>query len=137
MSDLLAYRESCMKEDRLRERAERAEADVDWWKAHFYKRNDILKDNIQRKKKAEAELANTQIAVAHYDIDLKRVRAERNRLRRMADQWWDLINNSRGVDGLHLNGDLATWEDLLPGGRFEEWLSEMETEADDALAGGT
>ena len=34
----------------------------------------------------------------------------------------DLINNSGGVHGLHLNGDYAPWSDLLEGGRFEEWL---------------
>lgn len=33
-----------------------------------------------------------------------------------------LIDESRGVDGLHLNGDIATWEELRTGGRFEEWL---------------
>ena len=55
-------------------------------------------------------------------------RCSPDRLRRMVDQFWDLINNSKGVDGLHLNGDLACWEDLLPGGQLEEWLSEMETE---------
>jgi len=50
------------------------------------------------------------------------------RLRRMVDQFWALINNSHGVDGLHLNGDVAPWDSLLPGGEFEAWLSEMETE---------
>lgn len=34
-----------------------------------------------------------------------------------------LIDNSQGVAGLHLNGDVAKWSDLLIGGRFEEWLS--------------
>ena len=33
-----------------------------------------------------------------------------------------LINESDGVAGLHLNGDIAPWEELLEGGRFEEWL---------------
>ena len=34
----------------------------------------------------------------------------------------DLIDQSRGVVGLHLNGDVATWTELLTGGRMEEWL---------------
>lgn len=34
----------------------------------------------------------------------------------------DLIDNSSGVDGLHLNGDIAPWNELRTGGRFEEWL---------------
>ena len=33
-----------------------------------------------------------------------------------------LISNSDGVAGLHLNGDVAPWTDLLEGGRHEEWL---------------
>jgi hypothetical protein len=30
-----------------------------------------------------------------------------------------LMQESEGVAGLHLNGDLAAWDELLPGGRFE------------------
>lgn len=33
-----------------------------------------------------------------------------------------LVSESEGVAGLHLNGDIAPWSDLLEGGRFEEWL---------------
>ena len=40
-----------------------------------------------------------------------------------------LINESHGVSGLHLNGDLAPWDELRTGGRFEEWLIAF----DDAL----
>ena len=36
-----------------------------------------------------------------------------------------LINESRGVDGLHLNGDVALWDELLLGGRFEYWLADF------------
>ena len=41
-----------------------------------------------------------------------------------------LINESRGVTGLHLNGDEADWAELRMGGRFEEWLLAF----DEALA---
>jgi hypothetical protein len=34
----------------------------------------------------------------------------------------NLIDESDGVDGLHLNGDVAPWKDLQQGGKFEEWL---------------
>ena len=34
-----------------------------------------------------------------------------------------LIDDSKGVVGLHLNGDVAEWSELEEGGRFEEWLS--------------
>lgn len=33
----------------------------------------------------------------------------------------DLVDDSHGIAGLHLNGDVAPWEELLEGGRFEEW----------------
>lgn len=35
----------------------------------------------------------------------------------------ELINESRGVEGLHLNGEVATWDSLESGGQFEEWLT--------------
>lgn len=37
----------------------------------------------------------------------------------------ELINSSKGVYGLHLNGALAPWEDLEAEGRYEEWLLEF------------
>jgi hypothetical protein len=46
-----------------------------------------------------------------------------------------LISESRGVDGLHLNGDVALWEDLRTGGVYEEWLRDYDA-ALDALKEG-
>lgn len=38
----------------------------------------------------------------------------------------ELISESRGVAGLHLNGDdEAPWGDLLEGGRYEAWLRDF------------
>lgn len=34
----------------------------------------------------------------------------------------NLMNDSSGVYGLHLNGDPAPWEELEQGGQFEQWL---------------
>lgn len=34
----------------------------------------------------------------------------------------DLISESTGVSGLHLNGDVAPWDSLEEGGYFEAWL---------------
>lgn len=36
-----------------------------------------------------------------------------------------LILQSDGVFGLHLNGDLAPWVDLLKGGSHEDWLKSL------------
>lgn len=44
----------------------------------------------------------------------------------------DLMDESDGVYGLHLNDDLAPWDSLMAGGQFEEWLLPLEA-ARDAL----
>jgi hypothetical protein len=38
-----------------------------------------------------------------------------------------LIAESRGVCGLHQNGDDALWESLTEGGQFEDWLLPIES----------
>lgn len=43
----------------------------------------------------------------------------------------DLIGSSRGVSGLHLNGDEAPWEDLRQGGSYEEWLEAFDAALND------
>jgi len=45
---------------------------------------------------------------------LTALQKERNE---MVEEVRNLINNSHGVDGLHLNGDIADWDWLL-----ENWL---------------
>lgn len=42
---------------------------------------------------------------------------------RLVDELDGLVFESDGVSGLHLNGDVATWDELLPGGRFERLSS--------------
>lgn len=53
----------------------------------------------------------------------------------LSQEIWDLISESEGVAGLHLNGDIAPWDELLPGGRFERLTS--LTEAPIALSAET
>lgn len=38
-----------------------------------------------------------------------------------------LMDQSYGVAGLHLNGEDAPWSELRTGGRFEEWLVDVDT----------
>jgi len=38
----------------------------------------------------------------------------------------NLIADSQGVSGLHMNGDVATWDELRTGGSFEEWLAPFD-----------
>jgi hypothetical protein len=53
------------------------------------------------------------------------LQAENAKLRKVAEDLVALINNSHGVAGLHLNGDGAPWDELLAGGRFEDWLRSL------------
>jgi hypothetical protein len=54
--------------------------------------------------------------------EIERLTAEVSRLRAAIHSVEILMQSSEGVAGLHLNGDVAPWYELLPGGRFEEWL---------------
>ena len=51
-----------------------------------------------------------------------RLETENKKLREGVEAVKTLINESYGVAGLHLNGDVAPWDELLEGGKFEEWL---------------
>ena len=55
-----------------------------------------------------------------------------NALSELVDEIKLLADESCGVAGLHLNGDVAAWEEILPGGRFE-WLGSLER-AESAIA---
>lgn len=48
-------------------------------------------------------------------------------LKELVNDLTGLISESDGVAGLHKNGDLATWDELTNGGRFEEWIASLET----------
>lgn len=41
----------------------------------------------------------------------------------------ELIRYSHGVEGLHLNGDIAEWGSLRTGGNYEDWLIEFDEAA--------
>ena len=55
-----------------------------------------------------------------------------NALGELVGEIEQLADESCGVAGLHLNGDVATWEEILPGGRFER-LGSLER-AESAIA---
>ena len=38
----------------------------------------------------------------------------------------DIVANSEGVAGLHMNGEVAEWHSLMSGGSFEAWLRSVE-----------
>lgn len=56
------------------------------------------------------------------NAELEQLAAENLVLRAGLQAIADLIADSYGVAGLHLNGDVAPWAELRTGGRFEAWL---------------
>lgn len=50
-----------------------------------------------------------------YTSDVSRLLADADALLAVKAELEELIASSTGVDGLHLNGDLATWDELLNG----------------------
>ena len=53
----------------------------------------------------------------------ERASADDNLFRTLALELVGLIEESSGVYGLHLNGDVSPWDELLPQGRFERLTS--------------
>ena len=51
-----------------------------------------------------------------------RLQEEIDKLKGMLFKMDDLIMESVGVDGLHMNGDVAPWQELKTGGEFDAWL---------------
>lgn len=89
----------------------------------------ITHEEIAQKRK---ELAQKRL-VAEMSDDFVQWQREVDEVSRLAAQLVDeldgLVGESDGVSGLHLNGDVATWDELLPGGRFERLSSLDELRA--------
>ena len=58
----------------------------------------------------------------HVHADNVRLREENEKLRAGIKAVRELIDESFGVAGLHLNGEIAPWDSLEQGGTFEEWM---------------
>jgi predicted nuclease with TOPRIM domain len=78
--------------------------------------NDELRARVERMENEYVELQNSKEAL----------RARLALLEKGLMAVDGLISESRGVDGLHLNGDVALWEDLRTGGVYEEWLRDYD-----------
>lgn len=85
-------------------------------------------------KKGPWQLASADVRelVTRYNEALREIealKAERAELAGVLNALVDdinaLVSESHGVAGLHRNGDVATWDEILPGGRFER-ISSLE-----------
>ncbi|MES3674400.1 hypothetical protein QC589_00435 [Halomonas elongata] len=89
---------------------------------------ELLAQRYAELEQEKAELAELlDRAETERDALAVQVEAMRNDLN-------ELANSSDGVAGLHLNGDVATWDELFPGGRNEEWLMSFGDEPTACLA---
>lgn len=78
---------------------------------------------------AECKMSEQAVEIKRLQDELERILAKCERLTKGIKAVADLIEQSGGVYGLHLNGDPAPWSDLTTGGYFENWLIDF----DDAL----
>ena len=65
-------------------------------------------------------------ARAELAIEKRRADAAEADCAELIDAFHALRNDSYGVAGLHLNGEVAPWNDLCLGGRFEEWCKAFD-----------
>ena len=70
-------------------------------------------------------------------FEVEQLEAEIVRLRAGIRAVRELIDSSHGVYGLHLNGDLSPWDELLAGGSFEEWLFDFSAVLEQSVPRGT
>ena len=84
---------------------------------------------------AEAEAERDQLRgmlLTQRDETVAVLRAEVDRLRKGIAAVDQLIRESVGVAGLHLNGDIAYWTELRTGGGYEGWLLDFDAAIDAA-----
>lgn len=76
-----------------------------------------------RRRSAQNPMGSADPTLIHAAELLERLAGELATLRQLAEEILALVSESTGVAGLHLNGDIAPWDELLPGGRFERLTS--------------
>ena len=76
--------------------------------------------------------------LAHIDkleAEIERLRKDAELMKKGLEAVEELIDQSSGVAGLHLNGDIASWSELRTGGRFEAWLLAFDDGREAAMKG--
>lgn len=57
-----------------------------------------------------------------HKAQIDRLAKQNSQMQSVINEFLELIDNSKGVSGLHLNGSIATWRDLIDNG----WLRELD-----------
>ena len=82
------------------------------WSVSMSAQEDIAELMHDREAGLRAEIATLKTRIETLVLGLRAVEC--------------LINDSRDVGGLHLNGDAAPWDELRTGGQFESWLFDFD-----------
>lgn len=117
------------------------QAGVDYWSIKLAAEwMDQAQREIQRLRARVAELTvrlGTTACGESMCVQYRDLQAENESLRRDVDVYKDgilavvnLIENSLGVYGLHLNGELAPWDTLRTDGGYEDWLQSLDAAVD-------
>lgn len=83
----------------------------------------------QRRDKARPDRRRRNVIRA-----LERMRRSEELLSDLFTALANVMSESEGVAGLHLNGDVAEWDSLTRGGKFEDWLKAYDEVRDHLLA---
>ena len=93
----------------------------------LYSKSDIAAELGYRDAMIDSLKSKLQSAEQERD----QLKAQVNGMKQAID---DLVRDSEGVAGLHQNGDVAPWDELLTGGRFDEWLCVLDDTPQQSLA---
>ena len=66
----------------------------------------------------------------HLSQGIQKLAVENEILRKGLRAVEALISDSHGVSGLHLNGDVAPWDELRMDGAYSDWLADFDTAMD-------
>jgi len=85
----------------------------------------LILDLITELESKNKEIAGLELVIENYRLsgvsrEYEQQQKETERYKAVVEQFTNLMNESEGVAGLHLNGDIADWDWLQ-----DEWLSEL------------
>jgi hypothetical protein len=78
-------------------------------------------------EKRQREQAGQQSESEHHlQVEIDRLKAERDQLVKALESFLDLVGDSHGVSGYHLNGDIAEWDEFECVGEAYELIKRIE-----------
>lgn len=92
---------------------------------------DYLRDQINLNRELRAEIERLEAdrdrqkkSREHYIEQTNRLEAENARYRKAVEYMEGVMSDSNGVDGFHLNGDIATWDEIIEDSPWQALLND-------------